>query len=118
MKNLVLALGVVLSSIGVHAAAELMPVGHSWCLNSNNPDVAPLCSEGKDFYVGSDGRCGCLASSEFRSPRRCAMERFVCETNESYASLFKPHVMMIDGRSVGAYAGCGCFTTADGMHIN
>lgn len=112
MKNLVVFFGIVLSSITAMAGGELLPVGHTWCINADVDDVVKTCDQGKQFYTASDGRCGCLAKSEIIPPKTCMVAFIKCDDSAPFAGVYQRSAANGEQK----WKGCGCFGTADGMH--
>lgn len=92
-------------------SAELMPAGHSTCLNNS----AESCTEGTELYTDQNGRCGCLTPDEFIPIRTCMVATIGCDTQngEFFSTLHTQRQMC--GLTQNVEVGCGCFTMAEGM---
>lgn len=118
MKRL-LSLAILLLALPSFSDGVLWPAEHTTCLNANNPTMWATCPAGTELYIDNDsgsGRCACLSSEEYTPADVCAAENYTASCNEaagqSFTKLYRAAEMC--GRS---QAGCGCFSTDEGVHI-
>ena len=109
MKHLLLlSLTVVLFSMSAFAT-DLLPSGHTMCLN---PD-AYTCEEGSQLAFDHSGRCACLFPDDYQEPDFCRRAFIKCDEDAGYTFETVYSYVTKNGRSHKKNLGCGCFKTIE-----